>query len=108
MKIVLTPYLLDFLIRKGYRYLLSKTQSNSKPGCAVTLEMIPVTSLPDLSDLPAEFDTYFDITEEPLQMVKGVDDTEFLVKLELSEALDFKQYLLRLCLKKLNRKPILN
>lgn len=81
MKIQLTPSILDYLIEQGYKYCLSNTQSIDKGNTDVTITLTPVTWRPRLETMPLEYDTYFNITQEPRQMAWGVDETEILVDL---------------------------
>ncbi len=81
MKIQLTPSILDYLIEQGYKYCLSNTQSIDKGITDVTITLTPVTRRPRLETMPLEYDTFFNITQEPRQMALGVDETEILVDL---------------------------
>jgi hypothetical protein len=82
MKIQLTPSILDYLIEQGYKYCLSNTQSIDKGSTDVTITLTPVTRRPRLETMPLEYDTFFNITQEPRQMAMGVDETEILVDLK--------------------------
>ena len=96
MKTVLTPYVLGSLIEQGYIYMLARTESIIKDGL-VRIKLTPVKYKPRLEELPLEYDTYFKITSEPMQMACGVDETEIIViNEEITE--DFK----RLSFKKQN------
>jgi hypothetical protein len=79
MKTILTPYLLGTLIEQGYTYMLAKTENVIKEGSSISIKLMPVKYKPYLEELPLEYDTYFKITREPMQMACGVDDTEVLL-----------------------------
>jgi hypothetical protein len=79
MKTLLTPPLLKFLTGKGYRYCLSKTSIIQKDNAEVCITLTPVTYKPALKRLPKQYDTYFSIRREPVQMASGVDDTLIMV-----------------------------
>ena len=83
MKTVLTKRLLGYLIKKGYKYCLSKTSLLDHSTQQVGIMLKPVKKHPLLQKLPKPYENYFDITEEPLQFVSGTKNTE--VTVELSE-----------------------
>jgi hypothetical protein len=91
MKILLTPRLLNFLIKKGYKYCLSKTTCIESEHASVSINLTPVKKEPNLKRLPKSYDTYFDITDEPKQMAAGVDDTLVVMKLVHSDMIDFNE-----------------
>jgi hypothetical protein len=78
---ILTTELLDNLISQGYRYCLSRTTTILGPDADICITLLPVKRLPTLKKLPARFDTFFNISEEPRQMAMGVDETIILVDL---------------------------
>ena len=82
MQTILTPTLLEFLSRQGYKYFLSKTTvSETLEGSSIKIMLTPVVNRPDIRSLPEGFDTYFQINREPRQMAQGVDDTQIIVRL---------------------------
>ncbi|MBB6107598.1 hypothetical protein [Mucilaginibacter lappiensis] len=81
MRSLLTPKLLQFLINQGYRYCLSKTTCIFGPDANVCIILTPVKYIPVLRRLPEKYDTYFKITEEPVQMADGIDETLIIVDL---------------------------
>ena len=82
MKTLLTPYLLGFLIEKGFTYCLARTLTESNSDAYLELTLSPVKIKPDLENLPLEYDTFFKITREPMQMANGIDDTVVYVNLD--------------------------
>lgn len=88
MKTVLTPHLLGFLIERGYTYCLAKTQNVSKANASVNITLTPIKIKPQLESMPDDYDTYFKITREPMQMACGIDDTEVYISLDLKNGRD--------------------
>lgn len=81
MQTTLTPTLLEFLARQGYKYFLSKTMVIDKSDdFSIQIMLTPVVNRPDLRSLPEDFDTYFQINKEPRQMAEGIDDTQIMVR----------------------------
>lgn len=78
MKIPLTTRILGYLIEKGYSFILAKSEENEDAG-TVTITLKPVKLKPDLEQLPEEFETYYLITQEPMQMACGIDNTTTVV-----------------------------
>ncbi len=79
METILTPHALGLLIEQGYTYVLAKTKNVIKKDTSVSITLTPVKNKPRLEELPLEYDTYFKITREPMQMACGIDDTEILL-----------------------------
>ncbi|MDF3076218.1 MAG: hypothetical protein K0S09_107 [Sphingobacteriaceae bacterium] len=77
MEATLTPQLLGELIEKGYKYTAAQTHNLSNGTIKILLK--PLREKPQLTLLPAGFDTYYRITREPLQMACGVDGTSIMV-----------------------------
>jgi hypothetical protein len=77
MKTILTPHLLGFLIERGYTYCLARTQTDYNG--SVKISLTPVKEKPVLDTLPNDFDTYYKITREPMQMACGIEDTQIYV-----------------------------
>ena len=92
----LTPYLLTFLSKQGYRYFLSKTEVLEKDHLTVRIALTPTFKKPSLKRLPLGFDTYFEFDQEPMQMALGVDETEILVNLSEKDVKTLKLHLLQL------------
>ena len=90
MKAILTNSVLSFLIKQGYQYCLSKTTDITNTNVSVSITLTPVKARPDIRNLPAEFDTYFNIMEEPLQLSAGVDDTEIFIIIDKDELKKYK------------------
>lgn len=78
---ILTPQLLGALIEQGYTHCLSKTICTFEQNTSINIILTPVKKKPKLTELPIQYDTYFQITREPLQMSYGVDDTRIHINL---------------------------
>lgn len=78
MIIPLTPRILGYLIEKSYTHVLSKTVEHEDDG-TITITLVPVKEKPSLEVLPDGFDTYYQITQEPMQMACGIDNTTTVV-----------------------------
>ena len=90
MKTVLTKRLLGFLIKKGYKYCLSKTSfldQQHAPSIGIMLK--PVRKHPLLQKLPKPYENYFTINQESLSMASGNFDKQVMV--ELSEK-DYQKF----------------
>ena len=82
MKTILTPQLLGFLIEQGYTHCFSHTEYNENDHtCTITLT--PVKTKPELELMAEDFDTFYKITKEPMQMTCGIDDTKVYLNLDL-------------------------
>jgi len=82
MKAFLTPSVIRFLVINGYRYCLSKTDETSQSHAAVRITLTPVKNRPSVYHLTQGYDTCFSIMHEPLQMARGIHNTEVLINLE--------------------------
>ncbi len=89
MKTELTKRLLGFLIKKGYKYCLSKTFFLNQHDTTIGIILKPVKKHPLLQKLPYPYDTYLGITAEVLQMASGTLHTKIFVELN---GTDFKRY----------------
>jgi PAS domain S-box-containing protein len=89
MQVPLTSQLLGDLIEKGYTHVLSSTSKESQNHEPTTIVLKPIREKPDLQNLPAGFETYYRITQEPLQMVCGIDNTNVLVEMPNIENEDY-------------------
>lgn len=78
MTIPLSTRILGYLIEKGYAFVLAKTEEDSEAG-TVTVTLFPVREKPELEKLPEGFETYYHITQEPLQMACGIDNSTVVV-----------------------------
>ncbi|GAC1310711.1 MAG: hypothetical protein NVSMB24_28520 [Mucilaginibacter sp.] len=75
---VLTPGLLQFLIAKGYTHCFSKkTFVCGDANLCITLT--PVNYFPAFGELPQDFDAFYNISDEPAQMAKGIEHALVLV-----------------------------
>lgn len=89
MKTKLTKRLLGYLIKKGYKYCLSKTFFQEYKDTNVGIILKPVKKHPQLQKLPSPYDNYLNITEEPLQMTS--DDFGAQVFVELNQT-DYRNF----------------
>lgn len=80
MKIPFTPQLLGDLIEKGYTYMLANINADQLTDMAIVLK--PVREKPDLSRLPAGYETFYKITREPMQLACNGIDTIIMVDYE--------------------------
>jgi hypothetical protein len=70
MKILLTPALLRFLIRRGFTHCFSKTDYDFDYG--VSLVLTPVKSTgPILKYIPAKLDAFFAIQDELIRLLNN-------------------------------------
>jgi PAS domain S-box-containing protein len=87
MIIPLTPRILGYLIEKGYAFTLAKSSEEADTSTTV-ITLVPVREKPELENLPEDFSTYYHITQEPMQMSCGVDNsTSVVIDLPLDEQL---------------------
>ncbi|RYE35737.1 MAG: hypothetical protein EOP42_05930 [Sphingobacteriaceae bacterium] len=93
MKTKLTPRLLGFLIKKGYKYFLSQTTCIAQEDAYIGITLKPVKKHPLLQKLPKPFSAYCSIFQEPVQMATGVYNTAVVVDLEARDAEKFENYL---------------
>ncbi|AYL99172.1 PAS domain-containing protein [Mucilaginibacter celer] len=80
MRIPLTSQLLGDLIEKGYSYVLVKVIVNQQAGETVEITLIPVKQKPELNKLPPDFETFYRITREPMQLACGIDNTNVYIE----------------------------
>lgn len=81
----LTPRLLGFLIKRGYKFFLSQTSSINQDDANIGISLKPVKKHPLLQKLPQPFQTYYNIIQEPVQMAFGVFNTLITVELSRKE-----------------------
>lgn len=93
MRTLLTPNLLGFLIEKGYKYCLAQIQVDNDPDTITIVTLTPVKYNPRLEGMTQEYDSYFKITREPMQMALGVTNAEIYISLDLKKT--SKQFILK-------------
>ena len=93
MKTLLTPRLLSFLIKKGYKYCLSETTCINQQDAYIGITLKPVKKHPLLQKLPKPFNAYYSIITEPLQMAFGLHNTLVLVDLDVKDMERFENNL---------------
>ena len=87
MIIPLTPRILGYLIEKGYTYVLAATTEHPDEG-TVTITLFPIKDKPESGNLPRGYEVYYHITQEPMQMACGIDNTTtVIIDLPESEAM---------------------
>jgi PAS domain S-box-containing protein len=84
MNTELTPMLLGELIDEGYIYMLVKQEEGSINSSACMI-LTPVKQKPELGQLPEGYQTFYKITQEPLQLACGSQDLRVLVDLSGGE-----------------------
>lgn len=89
MKTKLTPRLLGFMIKKGYKYCLSQTTYINQEDAYVNITLKPVRKHPLLQKLPKPFSSYYSIIQEPVQMALGIHNTIIMVELGWKDAEKF-------------------
>lgn len=85
MKTLLTPRLLGFLIKKGYKYCLSQTTCIDQDDAYIGITLKPVKKHPLLQNLPKPFSAYYNIIQEPVKMAFGLSNTRILVELKMRD-----------------------
>jgi hypothetical protein len=95
MKISLSYSLLDFFKEEGYNYCFSKTSCLNDPLIDVRIDLTPVRQRPDLRILPGDYDTFFSLNKEPVQMAAGVDRTIILMDVSNELLLNYIKYVLK-------------
>ncbi|RYE33596.1 MAG: hypothetical protein EOP42_08185 [Sphingobacteriaceae bacterium] len=90
MKTKLTPRLLGFLIKKGYKYFLSQTTCIDQEDAYVSITLKPVKKHPLLQNLPEPFSAYCSIFQDPAQMALGIFNTKIVVDLEIKDMKNFE------------------
>jgi PAS domain S-box-containing protein len=80
MRTPLTSQLLGDLIEKGYNYTLVKITMNQSTGEAVDITLVPIKQKPELNKLPPDFETFYRITREPMQLICGIDNTNVYIE----------------------------
>lgn len=90
MKTILTPSLLRFLINKGYQACLSKSTAIHTWDAHLRITLTPVM----LRDIPHHdhktFDHVFAIKAEPVELAKGVKNTEVMVNISPKTLLRYR------------------
>ena len=90
MKTLLTPRLLGYLIKKGYRFFLSQTTCIDQADAYVGITLKPVKKHPLLQKLPKPFSAYCSIFYQPFQSVSDKANTKILVELNARDLENFK------------------
>lgn len=93
MKTKLTPRLLGYLIKKGYKYCLSQTTCIDQEDAYLAITLKPVKKHPLLPKLPKSFSAYYNILQEPLKMATGINNTRIMVELGLRDVESFNNSL---------------
>lgn len=93
MKTKLTPRLLGFLIKNGYKYFLSQTTRIDQEGACIGITLKPVKKHPLLQKLPEPFSAYCNVIQEPVQMALGVVNTTVMVDLDNRDTEKFENQL---------------
>jgi hypothetical protein len=96
MKTLLTPFLLDFLIKHGYKYFLSRYERVNKSGEIACFWLTPISERPVQSQLDEEYETCFPIIEHSGQMALGKDKKEYMVHLPKKDFPEFKRAIVEL------------
>ncbi|MEJ6981466.1 PAS domain S-box protein [Pedobacter sp. P351] len=78
MTIPLNTSVLGYLIEKGYYFVLAKNEENDETGI-LTITLFPIREKPVVENLPHGFETYYHITQEPMQMACGIDNSTIVV-----------------------------
>jgi hypothetical protein len=92
MTTLFTPQLLRFLTIDGFRYCLSRTTELNNGPNEILITLTPVRTEPDIHNLPAAYDTYFEIDEEPVQLANGVDDVIVMIRLDSQTLLGYFRF----------------
>lgn len=75
MKVVrFNQEIFDVLTECGFLYCYSKTVTSETTPGKVSIFLTPVGPEPDSRVLPAEYDSYYSLTEEPQQMINVKDE----------------------------------
>ncbi|WP_299291865.1 hypothetical protein [uncultured Mucilaginibacter sp.] len=90
MKTLLTPRLLGYLIKKGYKFFLSQTTCIDQDDAYVGITLKPVKKHPLLQKLPKPFSAYCSIFYQPFQRVSDKANTKILVELNARDLKNFK------------------
>ncbi|MBD1394018.1 PAS domain-containing protein [Mucilaginibacter glaciei] len=80
MQIPLSPQLLGDLIEKGYTHMLASTATDAAANVSIVLT--PVREKPKLANLPDGYDTFYRITQEPMQLACSANETTTVVDYE--------------------------
>jgi hypothetical protein len=85
MEMLLTPHLLGYLIKKKYRYLLTKTTCTNSGNKQVNIKFEPVKKHPLLHMLPEPFNGYRNISHDLLHVCSSTNDAIVTVELTTRE-----------------------
>ncbi|WP_374166695.1 hypothetical protein [Arcticibacter sp. MXS-1] len=95
MKTLLRPYLLEFLRSQGYKYLLSRKQTENRQDTKAIL-LVPVLSKPNLSGPRIGYDVCFRIEGKAEDMNFLYEESGISVLLDRDDVNPFKKYLLKI------------
>lgn len=80
MRTPLTSQLLGDLIEKGYTYMLVKVMMSQQADETVDITLVPIKQKPELNKLPANFETFYRITREPMQLACGAGNNNVYIE----------------------------
>jgi peptide methionine sulfoxide reductase MsrA len=81
MQKLLTSELIVILSSLGYEYFLYRSVCFYEDCIDIYVTLLPVKYEPDITELPADYETYFEIHDPAAQMYPGIDDVIILVDL---------------------------
>jgi hypothetical protein len=82
MKTTLTPELLDFLTKSGYRYCLSKTTTTEAGKNEACILLTPLRRRPSLRLVNTVYDALFSINGEPARLANEQDEMPVLMQID--------------------------
>ena len=94
MKTLLKPYLLDFLKKQGYQYLISRKNYADPEGPINNIVLIPVAQKPLLSKPSIGFEDCFMIGDKKGNVPLEYSGNRICVLLDRNDVVNFKKYLL--------------
>ncbi len=93
MNVVLTPELIGFLIKQGYKYCLLKTYEHAKAAINLTLILTPLRDKPCQHQLRTDDEAVLAIEREPAWLSEGAEDTLVMMKLDKDTLLAYVRFL---------------
>jgi PAS domain S-box-containing protein len=85
MTIPLTTRILGYLLERGYTHALAKLVEDDAT-TTIQITLYPIREKPELAHLPGGYETYYRLTQEPLQMACGIDNgTSVVIDLPLDD-----------------------
>ena len=88
----LTPRLLGFLIKRGYKYFLSHTSCIDQEDAYIGITLKPVKKHPLLHKLPQPYKAYCNVVQQPALMAMGIINTVIMVELGVKDTLKAAYY----------------